>query len=145
MKASQNILGGIAGSIALNLVHETVKRYSRSAPRVDLVGEDAIKKWLPKIGLTPPSGTNLYLATLAGDVISNAIYYSIAGVGKKKNVLLNGSVLGLAAGVGALVLTKPLGLSDAPVTRTNTTKALTVAWYLIGGVVAASVIRRMRK
>jgi hypothetical protein len=31
----------------------------------------------------------------------------------KKNILLRAAALGTAAGVGALVLTKPLGLSDA--------------------------------
>jgi hypothetical protein len=97
------------------------------------------------MGLTPPTGNALFAATLVGDVISNALYYSMAGVGKKKYLLLRGAAVGVAAGIGALTLTEPLGLSDAPVTRTDKTKILTVVWYTIGGLVAGTVIKALRK
>ncbi|RYZ28747.1 MAG: hypothetical protein EOP49_41220 [Sphingobacteriales bacterium] len=97
------------------------------------------------IGLKPPIGDALFTATLAGDVISNAIYYSSIGLVKKKHLLLTGTVLGAAAGIGALTLTRPLGLRDAPVTRTDKTKVLTVAWYMIGGLIAAGIIKALRK
>jgi hypothetical protein len=95
-------------------------------------------------GLTPPTGNALFVATLAGDVVSNALYYSTIGLVKNKHLLLCGAALGTAAGLGALELTKPMGLSDAPVTRTNETKILTVAWYTIGGLVAALTIKALR-
>lgn len=142
MKALRNLVGGLAGAAALNIVHETVRHLVNTAPRVDLLGEEALSKGLRKTGVTPPSGTKLYLATLAADVVSNAVYYSIVGYGKKKHLLARGAAYGLAAGVGALTLPKPMGLSNAPVTRTNTTKALTVAWYLLGGLVTAAVIKK---
>jgi hypothetical protein len=38
-----------------------------------------------------------------------------------------------------------MGLSDAPVTRTDKTKLLTVAWYTFGGLVTGAVIKALRK
>jgi len=144
-KLITSFVGGLAGAIALNIIHQTVKAVDHYAPRVDLVGEEALTKGMEAIGLTPPTGNALFIATLTGDVISNALYYSAIGFGKKKNLVFHGTVIGLAAGVGALTLTEPLGLSDAPVTRTDKTKLLTVAWYTIGGIVAGSVMKALRK
>ena len=145
MKVLKNFVGGLAGAIALNILHETVKRYYHDAPRVDLVGEEALTKLAKAANIEPPQGDNLYLATLGGDVLSNAFYYSMVGAGNKKHLLLRGAGLGLAAGIGALTLTKPLGLRDAPVTRTNETKILTVAYYLFGGLVTAVTLKSLRK
>ncbi len=54
-----------------------------------------------------------------------------------------GRGLGLAAGAGALVLPKPLGLGEAPKSRRPATRIMTVAWYLIGGLAAAAVGSRI--
>ena len=144
-KLITSFVGGLAGAVTLNIIHQTLKAIDHDAPRVDLVGEEALTKGMEAMGLTPPTGNALFIATLTGDVLSNALYYSAIGFGKKKNLVLRGTVIGLAAGVGALTLTEPLGLSDAPVTRTDKTKLLTVAWYTIGGIVAGSVIKALRK
>jgi hypothetical protein len=145
MKMIQNIIGGLAGAIALNVLHQTAKQFDHEAPRVDLVGEEALTKGMEALGLRPPTGNALFVATLAGDIISNGFYYSTIGFGKNKHLLLRGAAVGLAAGVGAVTLTEPIGLSDAPVTRTHKTKFLTVAWYTFGGLVAGAVIKSLRK
>jgi hypothetical protein len=145
MKALKNFAGGLAGAIALNLLHESVRRLYHDAPRVDLIGKEALTKLAGSAGIEPPKGKDLYLATLAGDVFSNALYYSAIGKAQKKHLIITGLGAGLTAGIGALALTKPIGLSDAPVTRTGTTKALTVAWYVFGGLVAALTIKSLRK
>ncbi|RZA01439.1 MAG: hypothetical protein EOP47_10655 [Sphingobacteriaceae bacterium] len=145
MKALQNLLGGLAGAVALNIVHQTAKAIDHDAPRVDLIGEEAVSKGLKQIGVEPPKGNKLFAATLAGDLISNAIYYSAIGLGKNSNLLFRGAAYGLSAGLGALTLPQPMGLSDAPVTKTQQTKAMTVAWYLLGGVVTALTIKALRK
>jgi hypothetical protein len=143
-KTVSSIIGGIAGAVALNILHQAVKMFDHDAPRVDLVGEEALTKGMEAMNLTPPTGNALFVATLAGDVLSNALYFSTIGFGKKKYLLLRGAAIGAAAGIGALTLTEPLGLSDAPVTRTDKTKVLTVAWYLAGGLVTALTISRLR-
>jgi hypothetical protein len=141
----KNLLGGLAGALALNLLHEAYKRLDADAPRIDFIGEEALSKTIKKFGKQPPSGNNLYVAALAADVVSNALYYSVIGYGNKRNIILRAAMFGIAAGVGALTLTKPLGLSDAPVTRTAKTKALTVTWYLTGAMVAALVIKELEE
>jgi hypothetical protein len=145
MKDMKSILGGIAGAAVLNLLHESIRRIDHFAPRVDLVGEEALTKLTKAAGATPLTGNARYGATLAGDIVSNALYYALIGAGPKKYLLPRGAAYGLAAGLGALTLTKPLGLSDAPVNRSKRTQAMTVAYYLIGGLVAACVIRALKK
>jgi hypothetical protein len=140
-----NLLGGLAGAVALNVIHQTVKSFDHDAPRVDLVGEEALTAGMESVGLTPPNGNALFAATMAGDILSNALYYTTIGWSKKKNLLLTGTVVGLSAGIGALKLTGPMGLSDAPITRTDKTKVLTVAWYTFGGLVAGLTIKALRK
>ncbi|QRR03069.1 hypothetical protein [Dyadobacter sandarakinus] len=145
MKAAENISAGVAGSVALNLLHEGARHLFGNAPHIHEVGEEAISKTARFAGLNPPKGNALYAVTLASDLLSNSLYYSMIGSAKKKNLLLLGASYGLAAGLGALTLTRPMGLDDEPVNRTTTTKLLTVAWYLAGGIVTALVIKGLRK
>jgi predicted cobalt transporter CbtA len=93
----------------------------------------AVAKTLKGIGDEPPCGRQLYRWTLAGDVISNGLYYSLVGVGDPAGVWRRGAVLGLAGGIGAVVLPKLLGLGSSPSARTPATAAMTIAWYLAGG------------
>jgi len=144
-KLTSSIIGGIAEAVALNILHQSVKAFDHEAPRVDIIGEEALSKGLEKIGVGPPKGDRLFTATLAADLISNTAYYSAIGFSKKKYLPLAGIASGLAAGIGALTLPAPMGLSDAPVTRTEKTKLLTVAWYTIGGLIAGSVTQALRK
>ncbi|NCD69134.1 hypothetical protein [Mucilaginibacter agri] len=144
-RLASSIIGGIAGTVALNILHQAVKKFDHDAPRVDLVGEEAMTKGLEKAGIAAPTGDKLFMITMAADLISNAAYYSMIGTGKRKQLPYIGAITGLVAGVGALTLTKPVGLNDEPVTRTVKTKILTVAWYTFGGLVAGSVIKVLRK
>ncbi|CAG5067302.1 hypothetical protein DYBT9623_00022 [Dyadobacter sp. CECT 9623] len=141
MNATKNMAAGLAGAIVLNLLHEGAKKFYAKAPRVDRVGEEAISKSLKSINIDPPTGKTLFGITLATDLLSNAAFYSMVGSGKEENILWRGAGFGLAAGVGALTLTKPLGLNDEPVNKSVQTQILTVTWYLIGGLAAAVVAR----
>lgn len=145
MKDIRFIAGGLAGAVALNILHETAKRLDPEAPRIDLVGEEAVSKVVEMTGAEPPKGQNLFAATLGADVISNAMYYSAIGLGGNKGILMRGAGYGLAAGIGALSLTEPLGLDDEPITKTAKTKVLTVAWYVFGGLVTALAIKALSK
>jgi hypothetical protein len=140
----RNLLGGLTGALALNLLHETYRRIDAKAPRVDVVGGEALSKTIKFFGGDPPQGNKLYLTTLGADIVSNALYYSLIGQGGTKNIIPRGIVFGVAAGIGALTLPKPLGLSNAPVTKTPRTKVLTVTWYLAGAVIAALTMRTLK-
>ena len=145
MKILRSLLAGLTGAIALNIVHEMVRRIDKDAPQIQLIGEEAISKSMKRMGATPPAGNKLYLMTLLGDVISNTLYYSLMGIGKKKGILYRGAAQGAIAGLGALGLTKPMGLNDRPVNKTNRTKAMTIGWYTIGGLITAWTLQRLSK
>jgi hypothetical protein len=137
MSLKSSALSGLIGACALNLLHESARRIVPNAPRMDLLGMQALAKSLRKADVTPPSEDELRAWTLVGDIAANSLYYGLVGVGKPEGALLRGTLLGLAAGVGGVLLPKPLGLGTAPSARTNVTKAMTVGWYLVGGIVAA--------
>lgn len=137
---TQALGSGLAGALLLNVVHETVRRIRpHDAPRMDVLGGRALRKLLAKAEAPQPAPDELYYLTMAGDILSNSLYFSLVGQGQ--SAWWRGAALGLAAGVGGVVLPGPLGLGEAPSNRTAQTKAMTVAWYLLGGLAAAGASR----
>lgn len=131
-------VGGLAGACVVTAVHETVRRLNPDAPRMDVLGMRSISKLMHKAGATPPQDRHeLHTWALVGDVVSNSLYYSMAGTGK--SAWWRGAVLGAAAGAGAVLLPGPLGLGEEPSNKTTETQALAVGYYLLGGLVAAAV------
>jgi hypothetical protein len=128
----------MAGAAALTAVHETARRRMRGAPRMDVIGMRALGRTLERAGLRRPRRRRLFYGTLAGDLASNAAWYSLVGLGRPERVWQRGLLLGLAAGAGAVLLPPMLGLGRSPGTRTPKTQALTIAWYVIGGLAAAA-------
>jgi hypothetical protein len=137
------LVSGLAGAAALNVLHESARQVVPAAPKVHLTGERALKKIARRANLTPPTGNRLYATTLAADVASNALYYSAVGLGKPEHAPRNGGLLGLVAGVGAVLLPGPMGLGNAPTARTAATTAMTIGWYTVGGLVAGLVYRQL--
>ncbi|PTX22754.1 hypothetical protein C8N40_101582 [Pontibacter mucosus] len=132
------VAGGVAGACALTLLHETLRRFVPDAPRMDVLGMRAISKLMNMAGEEPPQDEKeLHNWTLAGDILSNSVYYSLAGTGK--DAWWRGAILGAAAGAGAVLLPGPMGLGEAPSNRTTKTQAMTIGYYLLGGMVAAAV------
>jgi hypothetical protein len=145
MKAIYALEGGVAGAAAITLIHESIKRVVPQAPRMDLLGMNALSKGIKLVGARTPSERKLYAASLTGDLLSNAIFYSFAGIGKRENALIRGAVLGLTAGLGAVLLPKPMGLNPKHSNRTVETQIMTVSLYVIGGIVAAGVMKLLDK
>lgn len=139
MKLTSAIGGGVAGAVALTLIHETLRRLISTAPRMDLMGMEALEKSLEKVDAEVPPQDDLFKMTMAGDILSNSAYYSLAGIGKKGDAILRGALLGCVAGIGAVFLPKPMGLHPAPSGRTLRTKLLTIALYTSGGLVAGTI------
>ena len=134
---------GLVGASVLTLVHETARHYIPEAPRMDVLGMRAFERVMRGAKLEPPKPDTLHTVTLAGDIVSNGLFYSLVGLGGRQGVWLRGILLGLAAGIGALVLPGPLGLGTAPRNQTNATRAMTVAWYAAGALVAAATYLRL--
>jgi len=76
---------------------------------------------------------------MAADLASNSAYYSLVAAGKRERALATGAVLGLMAGVGAVLLPAPLGLGVGPTDRTMETKLMSVGLYVAGGLAAGAV------
>lgn len=137
MKASSTI-GGLAGAVALTLLNEGVRKIDKNAPRLDLLGENALAKMMKGNDIIPKTLQKYF--PLAGDLLTNSFFYGMAQGNSTGNTFLRGALLGLSAGIGAVALPKQLGL-EAKHTSENKEKAFkTVAWYVIGGLVAAAVI-----
>lgn len=133
---SQAIGSGLVGALVLTLIHETARRIRPAdAPRMDVLGQRGLRRLLAAADAAQPDDDTAYGLTMAGDVLSNGLYYSLVGTGR--GVWWRGAALGLAAGIGGVVLPGPLGLGEAPSNRTPQTKAMTVAWYMLGGLAAA--------
>ncbi|MVM38670.1 hypothetical protein GO730_15830 [Spirosoma sp. HMF3257] len=129
---------GLIGACVLTVLHETARQLIPNAPRADILGVRAIKKVMESADAEPPADDELHDWALGGDVVSNTLYYSLIGLAKPKDALLTGAALGLVAGVGAVGLPGPLGLGTAPSSRTSATAAMTIGWYLIGGLATAA-------
>ena len=130
------LLSGMAGAAALTAVHQAARMVSDNAPRMDVVGMRAIARGRDAAAIgdtTPGSGEHpsLYNMALAGDLVFNSAYYSLA------TTWARGAALGLIAGIGALLLPKRMGLGDPPGSEHVSNQVMTVAWYVVGGLAAA--------
>lgn len=145
MKATTVLAGGLAGAATVTLLHESIRKVVPEAPKMDRLGMQAIKKGLKKAGKKVPNEDELFTVAMAGDLISNALYYSAAGIGNEKNIWLRSSLLGLAAGLGAVLLPEPLGLNKEYSNKTTATQLMTVGLYVTGALVTTAVIKLLNK
>jgi hypothetical protein len=126
------MLSGMAGAAALTAVHQVARRVTDSAPHMDVVGMRAVSPGKAIDADTGPRDhPSLHNLALAGDLVFNSAYYSMA------TTWTRGAALGILAGIGALVLPQKLGLGDPPKSELLSNQVMTVAWYLIGGLTAA--------
>ena len=131
------LAAGFGGAVALNILHETVRKNFDNVPEVNKVGEEALVKTLNKVDVTLNGKDEKYLATLAGDIVSNGIYYAATAA---KMPLLSG----LAAGVGAVTLPSKMGLDDTPVAGTTQKKVMTISYYVVGALVTAGIYKLLK-
>lgn len=145
MKVLTALEGGLAGATALTVLHEATRKLVPKAPRMDLLGMQALSKIKGEVPKTKKQYDGLYTQALVADIITNSLFFSLVGIGKKKGAGLRGGLLGAAAGLTGILLPKPLNLYKGASSRTTTTKILTVALYTLGGVFAAGVMCGLNK
>ncbi len=139
-----SIISGLAGSIALTLAHETLRKNVDLAPRMDLMGEQGLAKALFAAGMPIPDEPQLFNLTMGGDIVGNAGYYALVST-TPKHPLIAGAVLGLVAGAGALSLPEKIGLNEEYSNASRKTQLLTMAIYFLGGIVAGAVYQALDK
>jgi hypothetical protein len=142
MKVSSALAGGLAGTLTVASMHEAFRRMSPDdAPRMDLLDMDLIRKGLTSMHKKVPAENELQRWAVGGELFCDTAYFSLAAMGGRKRVWLYGALLGLAAGVSAVVLPKSLGLPHEPSNKTMGTKIMTIGLYLLGGLAAAAIAR----
>jgi hypothetical protein len=137
------LASGVAGSLAVNAVHESMRRVVPHAPRMDVIGTRAIRRPMVAAGYKPPHWNKLHNMALAGDLVANSIYYALAAAGPRETARMRGLLLGLAAGVGGVVLPPLMGLGNPPHRKAPYTQLMTIAWYTLGGIVAGEIAHHM--
>lgn len=130
----------MAGAAAVTLLNESARRVIPHAPRMEVLGKRALARPMLAMGFDPPHGRQLHRAALAGDLLSNSLYYSLVGAGRRPHAWRRGVVLGLLAGLGAVFLPHYLGLGKQPKQKTPVTQLMTILWYLAGGLAAAAAV-----
>lgn len=133
----KKMLAGLGGAIALNILHEVVRKNFDDVPHINEVGEEALQKALDSTPLEISDPDKLYAATLAGDVISNAMYYATTAT-------RHDFTSGLAAGISAIMLPEKMGLNDEPVAENNKKKIMTIAYYIFGAAVTKLIYNKIK-
>lgn len=139
MKLLAAIAGGLAGTIAIASLHEAMRRFTSDAPRIDLLDMELIRKGLTVMDKEIPDETTLERMAVAGELVCDTTYFTLAGIGNKNQAVARGALLGFIAGLAAVVSPKPLGLKEEFTNKTAGTQLMTVGLYLIGGLTAAAV------
>ena len=137
VSALRALAGGAVGALAVTALNEGARRRIPHAPRMEVIGMRALAGAVRGLGGRPPRGSALFRSTLAGDLVSNTLYYALVGTGPLRSRLTRGLLLGTAAGLGAVLLPPRLGLGHPPGERRPATPLMTVAWYTAGGLAAA--------
>lgn len=135
---------GVVGALTVTLLHEGAREQLEHPPRMDVLGKRSLKRLLKLLGRSPAHGKRLHQQALVGELISNTLYYALVALGRPRRPYLRGAVLGLLAGVGAVVLPRYLGLGKRPSSEQPTTAMLTVTWYFLGGLEAAGATRALQ-
>jgi len=139
MNLSAGLAGGLAGTLTVASLHEALIRVTPDAPRMDVLDVELIRKGLQSMNREVPGEPELQRWVVGGELFCDTAYYSLAAMGGRKGVWLRGALLGLVAGVTAVVLPKPLGLPEEASNKTVGTQLMTVGLYLMGGLAAAAV------
>lgn len=138
-----SLVSGLAGALVLTAVHEVARRQLSDAPRMDVLGMRALRRYVPGLEHERPRSSRLHRLALAGDIVANAAYYAAVPGATAARTWTRAATLGLAAGVGALALPRRLGLGDPPNAGTPANRVMTVAWYLAGALASAAMARAL--
>jgi hypothetical protein len=145
MNVIKRLTSGAVGAVTLTALHELARRRLPTAPRMDLVGMRALRRLAPSLREPNLRSRDLHNLTLAGDLVSNSIYYAGIPARTPTATWTRAAVLGGAAGFGALLLPEPMGLGPPPHSDFRSNQVMTVAWYLAGALAAAAAATAMHR
>jgi hypothetical protein len=133
-----SLASGAAGAAALTAIHEFARTQVPYAPRMDVLGMRALRRYVPGMEHERPRSSRLRRWALAGDLLANTLYYAAVPARTPAATWGRAAALGLGAGAGALMLPQSMGLGDPPSAEHRANQAMTMAWYVAGALVAAA-------
>lgn len=144
MPASK-MLSGLVGAAAVTGLNYLGQRITPQTPRLDALGRNAVRKTSQAVVGTKPDESTVHATALGGDLVSNSMIYSLAGVGRAKRPEVRGLLAGLAMGAAVVVLAPMLGLGRRTTGVGTKGKAMAVGQYALGGLAAGLAHRVQRK
>lgn len=142
MNMTNALEGGLAGATALTMLHEAIDKIDPKAPNTKFLSKPGIikkiKKYSSKKG---PKSVKFYIR-LATEFLASMGYFGLPGLGKKKNVVLIGGLLGAAAGAGVAFQHRD---DEANLDERSAAwnKIVTIALYTAGGLIAGGVMKSL--
>lgn len=144
MPASK-MLSGLVGAAAVTGLNYLGQRITPQAPRLDELGRNAVRKTSKAVAGTKPDESTVQATALGGDLVSNSMIYSLAGVGRAKRPEVRGLLAGLAMGAAVVVLAPMLGLGKRTIGVGTRGKAMAIGQYALGGLAAGMAHRVQRR
>lgn len=138
-----SLVSGLAGALVLTAIHEAARRRFPDAPRMDVLGMRALRRFVPALAHEQPRSSRLRRLALAGDIVANTAYYAAVPGATAARTWTRATLLGVAAGAGALTLPRRIGLGDAPRVERPANQVMTMAWYVAGALAAAATARAL--
>ena len=156
MKLAHAIEGGLAGVTTISLLGETLRKIDGQRSAAGFLDGRRMKKRFKKANSKKRSEATKQYIQLAGEVLGGTAFLGLTSLGKKKNAMLRGALLGTAAGLGVVLLqnheeenNKTNGHDGFPTTmlakNTLLHKAAQVGLFALGGLVAGKVLQEAGK
>jgi hypothetical protein len=146
MNLSNAIEGGIAGASTLTLIREALSSIDRDQSKPRLLHKPGIIKKIKKESKRKNGNPAKLYITLAGELLSSAAYFGLTGLGKKRNAVLRGGLLGAAAGIAAAYLQQPETTEEEQNSDIGLKRKLaTVSLYTAGGLLAGVAVKHLNK
>jgi hypothetical protein len=136
--------GGLAGATTLSLLHKAIDKIDSKAQTRLLHKSDLLKKIKRQSNKKGSIPVKLYIR-LASELLASAGYFGLSALGKKKNAVLRGALLGAAAGFGVAFLNNQDNTQNQENRNKTRDQILTIALYTAGGLVAGAAIKRLNK
>ncbi|MGN6491264.1 MAG: hypothetical protein ACTHLE_04655 [Agriterribacter sp.] len=144
MNVAKVLESGLTGAATLTLLQETLDQLDPKAPNSKLLHKRGIIRHLKhateRKGMKAVKG----YVKVAAELLGILGYYGLSGLGKRKNAVLRGGVLGAIAGA-AVAFTQNNENEETPDADVWRKRIVTVALYILGGLIAGKTAEYIKK
>jgi hypothetical protein len=144
MMPASKMFSGLVGAAAVTGLNYLGQRLTPQAPRLDELGRQAVRKTSRNLVASKPSEEAVQATALGGDLMTNSMIYSLAGVGRSKRPEVRGLLAGAAMGAAVVLLAPMLGFGKRTTGIGTKGKAMAIGQYALGGL-AAGLTHRVQR